>query len=142
MDLLGFMEMQLGVVGAIPIQTEVITMFIVYLHDSGCCVQTIKQKLSAVTYLHGLHQARDPCKDPRIARILKALVKDEVPSDPKNPITSGLLDCIIEVVADVVNDAYEAHLFRVIFSLLYHACLRISECVLTSQHSDDAMKHE
>ena len=122
-DLFIFMVNQLGMQPVLPIDPEVMVMFAIYKHDSGSCAQTIKQKFSAVSYIHGLHRLLDPCKDDRVLKILKALGKLDVPNDPKKPITVGLLECILEVVDTVVPDAYEACMFRAIMSVMYHACL-------------------
>ncbi len=137
-DLFSFMEVHLGVTPQLPVEPETIIMFVIYLNDSGSAVQTIKQKLSAVSYIHGLHKILDPCKDDRVKKVLKALAKDDVPREPKNPITIGLLDCILEVIHSVVSDAYQTHMYRAVLSLMYHACLRVGECVLSGK-SDHAM---
>ena len=141
-DLFMFMSGHLGMEPAMPVQPEVIVMYIVFKSDVGLCVQTIRQKLSAISYVHGLHNMIDPCKDDRVNKILKSLLKNEIPSDPKHPITIGLLDCILEVIETLRMDAYDAVLYRAIMSILYHACLRVGECVLADVRSDHALRWE
>ena len=141
-DLFMFMSNHLGMAPAIPVQPEVIVMFAIYKSNAGLCVQTIRQKLSAISYIHGLHCLPDPCKDDRVNKIPKSLLRNEVPKEPKNPITIGLLDCILEDVETVTVDAYDAVLYRAILSVLYHACLRVGECVLADEKSDHALRWE
>ena len=62
-DLFSFMEVHLEMVAQVPVDPEVVLLFVIYQHDLGSAVQTIKQKLSAILYIHGLHQHNDPCKD-------------------------------------------------------------------------------
>ena len=140
LDVFLFMVNQLGMQPVLPIDPEFMVMFAIYKHDAGSCAQTIKQKFSAVSYMHGLHRLPDPCKDDRVLKILKTLSKTDVPNDPKSPITMGLLECILEVIDTVLPVAYDAHLFRAIISVMYHACLRVGECVLSNEKSDHALR--
>ena len=76
-----------------------------------------------------------------VKKVIKALAKEEVPNDPKNPITVGLLDCVLEIIHSVVQDAYQATMYHAILSIMYHACLRVVECVISGK-SDHAMNWE
>ena len=141
-DLFTFMSVHLGTEPLVPVSPEVIVMYVVLKSDSGLCVQTIRQKLSAISYIHTLHRLPDPCKDDRVGKILKSLQRNEVPKDPKHPIMVGLFDCILEVVDTILADAYDAVMYRAVLSILYHACLRIGECVLADEKSDHALRWE
>ncbi len=139
MDLFLFMENVLGVKHSFPVQADVVAMFCLHVHEGGWAVVTLRQKLSAISYLHNLYRLEDPCKDVKVSLVLKALVKDEVPCESKNPITIGLLECIMEVVHLAVDGLFEMHLFRAIVSIMYHVCLRIGECVLSNPRQDHSM---
>ena len=54
-------------------------------------------------------------------------------------ITIGLLHCVLEATSMVLNDTYQAMLFRAIFVVLYHGCMQIGECVYTDDKADYAL---
>ena len=107
--------------------------------DQGLAANTIHQKMSAIAYLHKLHRLQDPCKDFIVTNVLKAVIKQSSPTEPKAPINVGLLECILEVTADVVQDTYKAYMYRAIFATLYYSCLRIRECVLSNEDNNTAL---
>ncbi len=101
---------------------------------------TIRQKLSAISYLHQLWKVPDPCKSFGITAALKVIVKAQPLADPKAPITLGLLHCVLEVVEMVTEGTYDAILFRAIFSTMYSGCLRVGECVFPGEDSNHALR--
>ncbi len=138
-DIMIFMVEQLGASTELPFSPECVSMYVVFLFDNGLAASTIRQKLSAISYLHKLHRLQDPCKDFVVTNILKAVVKQSPMTEPKAPINVGLLECILEVTADVINDTYQACMYRAIFATLYYACLRIGECVVSSEENNNAI---
>ncbi len=124
----------------LPLQPGNVAMYVLSLKDRNLQVNTVRQKLLAISYLHHLHKMSDPCKDVVVLNVVKAMARVHVPTKQKNPITLGLLDCILEVVHTVVAGAYQAHLYRAIFSVMYHVCLRPGECVLMSKKADHALR--
>ncbi len=71
---------------------------------------------------------------------MKEVNKQQVPSEQKAPITLGLLHCVIEVVSMVVNDTYKSMLYTAIFNMLYHGCMRVGECLFTTDDADYALR--
>ena len=124
----------------LPIGPGVIAMFVVYLNDQGLQPNTIRQKLSAVAYLHKLHKLEDPTKSSDVTNVMRAIMRNFVPPEQKHPITLGLLECLLEVVHLEVQGTYDAHLYRTIFMTMYAACLRVGECVVASERNDKALR--
>ena len=138
-DVMHFMAVQLEADTDLPFPPDCISMYVVYMFDNGLAANTIRQKLSAISYLHKLHRLQDPCKDFIVINVLKAVVKQSAPTEPKAPINVGLLECILEVTADVVQDTYKVYLYRAIFTTLYYSCLRIGECVVSNEDNNTAL---
>ncbi len=141
-ELLEFMSRDLGMTCLFPVEPSVVAMFLVHLQESGVQVNTIKQKVSAIAFIHKLHRLPDPCKDAVVINVIRAMARTFVPPDQKYPITIGLLHCLLEVLYLVVPDMYDMHLYAAIFCTLYAACLRVGECVLASEKNDKALRVE
>ena len=54
-ELLEFMSRDLGMSTLFPVEPSVVAMFLVHLQESGVQVNTIKQKVSAIAFIHKLH---------------------------------------------------------------------------------------
>ena len=141
-ELLEFMIRDLGMSHLFPVEPSVVGMSLVHLQESGIQVNTIKQKLCAIAFIHKLHRVVDPCKDAIVVNVIKAMSRNFVPPEQKYPITVGLLECLVEVLHLVVDDVYDVHLYAAIFTTLYSACLRVGECVLASEKNDKALRRD
>ncbi len=139
-ELLEFMSRDLGMSTLFPVAPSTVAMFLIHLQENGISVTTIKQKISAIAFIHKLHKLPDPCKDAVVANVVRAMARNFVPPEQKYPITVGLLECILEVLYLVVDDVYDMHLYAAIFITLYEACLRVGECVLASEKNDKALR--
>ena len=71
----------------------------------------------------------DPTLSFRSGKLIKAILRCSGPSKKRDPINRKLLHCLITAVSQVVDDPYHLLLFRALFALMYHACLRASEAV-------------
>ena len=97
-NVLHFMMVTLQMPYTFPFPPSVIAMYVVHLNEQDLQPNTIKQKLSAIVYLHKLHKAPDPCKAVEVVNVMRAITWAFVPPEQKHPITIGLLECILEVV--------------------------------------------
>ncbi len=141
-EFLEFMIRDLGMTKIFPVEPSVVAMFLIHLQESGIQVNTIKQKLCAIAFIHKLHRLPDPCKDAVVVNVTRAMSRNFVPPEQKYPITVGLLECIIDVLYLVVDDVYDMHLYAAVFATLYSACLRVGECVMSSEKNDKALRRD
>lgn len=115
--------------------------FITSLHESGKKHSTILAYVSAIGFAHKVRGLTDPTSTFLFAKLLAGIKKGSYPdaNDKLQPITFHMLKELVHRVDDLRVSAYIQTLIRAIMSLMYHACLRISE-VGHSGKADHALR--
>ena len=120
----------------LPASVAVVSLFIGSLVSSSTPPKpsSLATSLSAISYYHKISGVPDPTSDFLIRKLLQGLSKSNPSSDHRLPITFPLLQTIISSSTQVTSSPYEASLLPAMYSLMFHAFLRIGE-VTTSPHN-------
>ena len=84
---------------------------------------------------------KDPTKAFPIQRLLVGAKKLDAPTPRHLPITFDLLKNIVDAIPAAVTLLRNQILFKAVFLLMYHACLRVGE-VASSNHSKHTLRIE
>ena len=102
-------------------------MFIAHLHNVNYATSTIRTFVSAISYIHKIHQLPDPSSSFLITKTLKGLKKLRPAVDIRQPITSTMLCHLLGAIQSLNRTNYELVLFRAMFLVAFYAFCRISE---------------
>lgn len=102
-------------------------LYAAHLHTCGLKGSTIQTHLSAIAYHHKLNGCHDPTKAFLIQKLLAAYQRHDKPQPVRQPITQDVLQKLLDSLTNCSLPLYHQHLFRALFSLMYHAALRCSE---------------
>ena len=100
----------------------------------------IRNYLSAIAFANKINNFTDPTKSFRVKKLLEALKKLDTGGRQRKPVTSKILRKLIDSCRHIVNDHYEQALYRCLFLIMYHACLRVSE-VTTSKNNCHCLQY-
>lgn len=126
---------QFGLSEEFPVSVANLALFLSFLVDKAYSPSTISTYVSAIGYVHKLRGAQDPTSTFLISKLLKACHKMKKPADSRLPIDKPILSKLMQAVNTTCNDLYRRLMFRAMFSLAFHAFLRIGEItVRPGQH--------
>ena len=119
-----------------PAQQSTVVLFISSLASTSPppSFATVASTISAISYHFKLTGIQDPCSSFVIKKILSGLSKAKPSSDPRLPLTPPLLQALIIAASKVSPSPFHQALFPAMFSLMFHAFLRIGE-VTSSPHN-------
>ena len=106
-----------------PIQ---LAPFLVHLHEQCLTYITIRTYLSAIAFVHKLAGHPNPTDAFLITKTMQGIKSHQAhkASDPLQPISRQILHQLIDALAFAVYDPYSRAMWKAIFLLAYHACLR------------------
>lgn len=112
-----------------PFSQYTVMSFVISLIDEGKKHSTIMTYLSAIAFAHKVRGVPDPTSTFLFSKfttgLRKSLAADESPR--LQPITFIMLKELIALVDNLRTSRMEKSLLKAVMSLMYHACLRISE---------------
>ena len=117
----------------LPVRTEILSLFISHLDYKEFAPSSIATHLSAVSYIHKLNDWADPCATFLIKKLLSACFKKKPVCDTRLPITKTILSKIVSALNYTVDNKYLMKLFKAMFSLAFHAFLRVGEITVKSK---------
>ena len=119
-----------------PASVATLSLFITHLASPPITASaaTIATTISAISYFHKLSGVEDPTGHFLIRKILKGTSKLHPAADLRIPIAPSVLQALIVSSKDIASSPYEAVLIAAMFSLMFHAFLRIGE-VTVSPHN-------
>ena len=100
---------------------------------------TLQAYASAIAFAHKIRGLTDPTSTFLFRKFMTGLRRSSNFSNPLQPVTKTMLEELISLVPKLQIDNFSKSLLRAVLSLLYHACLRISE-VTVSPTTDHAIK--
>ncbi|XP_035692093.1 uncharacterized protein LOC118426678 isoform X2 [Branchiostoma floridae] len=120
----------------LPIPEMLIGQFATFLHQEGFAPSSITSKLSAISFMHKLHNLPDPTSTFLIRKLVHSIQKHHVP-DSRLPITPTILQKLSDIVPHIVNRDYDQCLFEAMFLFMYYSFARLGEVTITntSQHT-------
>ena len=122
----------------LPIDSNTLAKYVVYLHLNGCAYSTAKLHLSVINFAHSVRNMACPGVASIILKLMKGYRNLAKPVSKTKPIHVGLLKKIV-LRSTSCLDAYTACLFNVLCVWLYRGNLRVGELIYSSQ-SDHILK--
>lgn len=115
---------------SMPIKTHTIGLFVVYLHRQNLKASTIRTYMSAISYFHKSHGHTDPTASFIVNKALQGVSKQSITTKtPLLPITKTELTSILSAIPFNTNSDYSHIMYRALFLVCFHACLRAGEVV-------------
>ena len=126
-----------------PIGCSELALFIAHLHDKSLAPATITTYVSAISFVHKIGSFNDPTESFIIRKLLKSERRNCPSVDNRLPITKSILQQLIMALQTTTSSKYDLHLFRAMFSLAFHAFLRIGEMTdsSSSPHNNLQLSH-
>lgn len=88
---------------------------------------SIRTHLSAIAFYHKIKDLENPTDSFLIKKLLQGYTKKDHPPRTRKPVTRRLLRRIIRSICTYNKNPLESTMFQALFSLMYHAALRVSE---------------
>ena len=110
-----------------PASVSSLSMYISFMINKGYAVSTVVSNISALSFFHKLLGCHDPTSSFVVKKILCGAKKLYPSCDSRTPITIQMLFQLVDGVRLVVASQYEIDMFRAMFTLMFHAFLRIGE---------------
>ena len=110
-----------------PSRMEDIMMYIAEMVNMGYAPSTISSSLSAISFFHKMLSYRDPTSHFVIKKMLVGTNKLYKSEDTRLPITLDILHKLLDSIHNVTESVYYKCLFKSMYSLMFHAFLRIGE---------------
>lgn len=122
-----------------PISTSEFVLFITYMRSKAFVASTISTYVSAIGFVHKMTQWPDPTITFIIEKVLKAIHKTKN-TDMLRPITSTVLCKIVKALKHTISTRYDLILFRAMFTLAYHALLRVGEVTVNNNKHEHVLQ--
>ena len=97
------------------------------MSNSGLSPTTITSKMSALNYMFKLFKLADPSQDFWVKSFLSGLRKCNPQTDTRVPILLDTLQSMIAMLSKLCLNSYDLRLYKVMFSMAFHAFLRPGE---------------
>ena len=112
----------------------------VHLANNGLSHSTIRTYISAISFVHKMHHSTDPTSAFIVAKTLQGIKNISAPPpDQRLPITINILHQLLQALPFALPDNHNHILWRSIFLLAYHACLRAGE-LTQSKNLDNVLQ--
>ena len=122
-----------------PAQNSSVILYISFMVNQGYAVSTISSNLSAISFFHKLLAFDDPTNHFIVKKIMSGAQKIHRNVDTRIPITLEILQKLMDTIHHFSSSIYETLLYRSMFSLMFHAFLRIGE--VTESQNNIQMNH-
>ena len=111
-----------------PFDQYLIMTFLLKLHHDGKKHSTLMTYVSAIAFAHKVRGFADPTSTFLFGKFMTGLKKLSANTTARlQPITINMLTELIILVESLSVSEFEKMLLKAIMSVMYHACLRISE---------------
>ena len=119
-----------------PISASRLSKFISFLAAKKYKAASIQSILSGLSYIHVLNDWPNPVNHCLIKKMLLGSKRVRFSADSRLPITKKILRAIMKSASRLFPSLFEQALFRAMYSLAFHALLRVSEYTTrdTSNH--------
>lgn len=114
-----------------PISASKLSKFIAFLVAKHYKSSSIQSILSGLSYIHVLNDWPNPVSHCLIKKMLLGSKRLSLSSDTRLPITRKILRSIIKNASRLFDSQFEQTLFRAMYSLAFHALLRVGEYTVT-----------
>ena len=122
-----------------PATTPPVVSFVAHLFQLGYAPSSITTTLSAISYIHKIHEVADPTAAFVIKKLLQGAAKLRPSIDSRAPITQSILYLLVRSAPNVTDCYYHNILISAMFLFAFHAFLRIGEIVVTSANQQNTV---
>ena len=132
---LQFSEFTIANYGNSPVicMQELLTRFILHKHDQGYAYCSIQTQISAINFLFKLSNCPSPSNSFLVRKILKGIAFTSSRPDGRLPITRKILLRLCNAM-DHLMEPYKSTMLKTMFSLAFHAFLRVGEMTSSSNN--------
>lgn len=124
---------QLGV--QFPPDPLLLPYYIVSLHAKHLAPSSITTRLAALSFVFKFLGLPDPTKTFFVQRVMLGVRNLGGTGDTRLPITPSILAKLVTALPQVVNSMYLTRLYTAMFTLAFHAFLRVGEITFTNQET-------
>lgn len=118
----------------LPTRVPILALFISDLDRRGYAPATISSHVSAIGYVHKLNGWSDPTSSFLVQKLLGACHKRNKQTDVRLPIDKPMLAKLIRATNFTIERRDHRLLFQAMFSLAFHAFLRVGEMTSPSNN--------
>ena len=127
----------------LPISSHHIALFIAHLHTNKLQISTIGTYMSAISFVHKMQGHQDNTFSFIVHKALKGVEKLKVNTTTSLlPITKHILNSLLDAIPYATTDNYSRHMYKALFLLCFHACLRAGEVVHSNKSTHTLQKHQ
>ena len=124
-----------------PAKTPAIVSFVAYCFQQGYAASSITTSLSAISYVHKIHNCVDPAASFVVRKLLHGTQKLRSAIDQRAPIIKVILHKLVRSTSHVASCYYHNILLSAMYLLAFHAFLRIGElAVASTAHCDTVLQ--
>jgi len=116
-------------------------LFIMHLRDAGMQHSTITTYVSAIAFAHKVRGLEDPTSAMLFRKFMMGVKKVTPTLQQLQPITYVMLKELLGLLESLPLSRFTKILYAAVLSVMYHACLRISE-VAQSGHANHALRYD
>ena len=107
-----------------------VALFIAHLYSKTLQHTTIRTYISAISFIHKIQGLEDPTVSFLVSKALQGITKmNRHTKTPLLPITKVEMGLILLEIPFATNNIYDQKMYRALFLLTFHACLRAGEVV-------------
>ena len=112
---------------SLPASANTLALYTTHLHHTNLQSSTIRTHLSAIAFYHKINGFTSPTSSFLVTKLLTAYSKRDSTPKTRQPINHHLLTQMFEHLNMSNLNRYNKILYKAVFSLMYHAALRVSE---------------
>jgi len=125
----------------LPVSVTQLAQFITVCNNRKYQATTITSFVSAIAYVHKIHQFPNPSDTFLIKKLLHALRRKSV-SDSRLPFTIRHLQDITHALSHVLQDTYTIVLMRAMFLIAFFGLFRVGELAVSPQGQQIVIQHQ
>ncbi|XP_052769877.1 uncharacterized protein LOC128209737 isoform X2 [Mya arenaria] len=125
----------------LPVSAERLAQFIAVCNSRGLQASTITSYISAISYVHKLHNMAVPADSFLIKKLLHSLRRNKC-SDIRQPFSLAQLSALLTALKHVVSDHFTRTLLRAMFLLAFFGLFRVGEIAYSPKGSQNLVKRE
>jgi site-specific recombinase XerD len=110
-----------------PVQGEILSKFISFMHNGNYAASSVVNTLSAIGFVHKIMGVRDPTDTFLIKKLVQGCKKLSDSTDTRLPITKPMLTKILEASSKTIGSQFQRICFQAMCALAFHAFLRVGE---------------
>lgn len=113
------------------------SLFVAYLHKKALAPQSIATYLSAIGFMHKINGVGDPTDTFLVRKLLIGLRRRHNTFDLRLPITSTIVDRLVDSLSFTCSSIYNQQLYAAMFLLAFTAFLRIGEITISGRDNSN-----